>query len=94
VASEAGPMLRRTEELSHNLPVSAVLSMPQKKRKENAAERKSIDIINAYYTLIKKTRVQWGSIYEAGSLLNSKEPFMLKKGSNDKKEPFWHKGSL
>jgi len=40
--------------------------------------------------------VNWGSIYEAkGSLLNSKEPFMLKKKFyNDKKEPFWHKGSL
>jgi len=46
-------------------------------------------------TLLEK-RVLWGSIYEAlGSLLNSKEPFMLKKTFyNDKNKPFWHKGSL
>jgi len=31
-------------------------------------------------------RVHWGSI--CGSLLNSKEPFMLKSFYNDKKEAF------
>jgi len=35
-------------------------------------------------------RVHWGFIYEAlASLLNSKEPFMLKKGSiKTRKDPF------
>jgi len=34
-------------------------------------------------------------LYEAwGSLLNSKQPFMLKMFYNEKNEPFWHKGSL
>jgi len=42
-------------------------------------------------SILFQKKVHWGSIY--GSLLNSKEPFMLKKSFyNDKKEPFWHKG--
>jgi len=50
-----------------------------------------ISLLNAVnsYTLRKKM-VNWGSIYEAkGSLLNSKEPFMLKKSSiMTRKNPF------
>jgi len=70
VASEAGPMLRRTEELSHNLPVSAVLSMPQKKRKCCRAQK------HRHNKCIQRTF------------------YAKKRFYNDKKEPFWHKGSL
>jgi len=45
------------------------------------------------YLCTLATLFHWGSIYEAyGSLLNSKDPFMLKRFYNDKKELFWHIG--
>jgi len=67
------------------------------KKKNGSVHRKAIwepkmVLLLHHYTL---RGFIWGSIFEAyGSLLNSKEPFMLKRLYNDKKGAFWHKGSL